>query len=727
MVNIKIMVKLLIVESPKKARTIQKFLSKDWIVKASYGHVRKLALDGENKLGFDLVGDLVHCRYIPISKQAKENLQSLKAIASSASLVVLATDRDREGEGISYHLVEALKLKNYQRITYNEVTEKALKLAIASPRKLDDNLVGAALARACLDKLVGYKISPILWQLNIGAKSTGRVQAPTLHIICSTERQIQKFIPESYWTVWCDYSSGFRVYFKGEELAESTSSVDNERDDTEAIETSTVETKRVGTQEEAKRLVTIAQSFPHQVVKIESKVQKKNPPPPFTTSSLQQAAGARLKFSPERTMQIAQSLFESGLITYHRTDSTSLSDDYIAEARKYLQEKDPSNLPSQARQFKSKKNAQDAHEAIRPSDLAKSSIQLKQELDGADFALYELIWRRAMASQCKSARIEKTSITTKSGSVYWIAKGQVLKFAGYTRYWKDFGKDTELPILTEGDNLKLQKADSEKKMTQPPARYSEAKLVQIMERLGIGRPSTYSSTVKTLKERNYVEVTKGKLVATELGLQVDSFQASNFSQLIESKFTAEMEDCLDEIASGKLDWQQYLTKWNRDYFENMVQKAEKVAVVEGGKVERQTLSAKKSAPPTLGYPVLVDGASREKSRTLCPKCSELMDKIPSKSKKLSRPHFLKCHSCEVVMFYNAASKSWVEPGAKSAPVVTELLCPVCNAFLAEKTYSKNGKTKKMLICSTNEGDKKHKDVVFFESRGKWWSPKLGEL
>ena len=205
--------KLLIVESPKKARTIQKFLSKDWIVKASYGHVRQLALDGENKLGFDFIGNKVRCRYIPINKQARANLQSLRAIASSASLVVLATDRDREGEGISFHLKEALRLKNYQRITYNEVTEKAIREAMANPRKLDDDLVGAALARVCLDKLVGYKISPILWQLNIGAKSTGRVQAPTLHIICSRERQIQKFTPEPYWTVWSDYSNGFRAYF----------------------------------------------------------------------------------------------------------------------------------------------------------------------------------------------------------------------------------------------------------------------------------------------------------------------------------------------------------------------------------------------------------------------------------------------------------------------------------------------------------------------------------
>ena len=707
---------LLIVESPKKARTIQKFLKGNWNVRASYGHIRQLARDGEDRLGFDLIGDEVRCRYVAIDSKAKKNLSELKTLAKQSSQVFLATDQDREGEGISFHLKEALGLRNYQRVTYNEVTEKAIREAIANPRQLDNNLVGAALARSCLDKLVGFKVSPILWSLNIGAKSTGRVQAPTLRIICQRERQIQSFKPQPYWTVWVDYKEGFRAYFQGEE-SKRVNNVDsndsNERDDSEAPDAKKIESVRVATEAEAQRLVSIARSHPHQVVKVESKLTYKKPPPPFTTSSLQQAAGARLKFSPSKTMEIAQHLFEIGIITYHRTDATSLSEDFITAARKYLQEKDPKNLPATAPKFKSKKNAQEAHEAIRPSDLTTSSVKLKQELDEENFALYELIWRRAMASQCNPAQINKTKITSKSGEVYWLAKGQVLRFAGYMRYWKDFGGNSELPPVQEGQSLNLENADSEKRMTQPPPRYSEAKLVQVMERQGIGRPSTYSSTVKTLKDRSYVKIIKGKLQATELGLSVDRFQSSAFPELVESKFTAEMEERLDAIAQGKQDWQKYLTSWNREYFAGAVERAKSKAGAEAQEGQGNN-----------GH------APREKSTQKCPKCGELMDKIPSKSKKLARPYFLKCQSCDVVMFYNKGQKAWVEPGQKreeTIPKISEHLCPVCNAFLAEKTYQKNGQTKKMLVCSTNKKDKKHKDVVFFQSKGNWWSPKFGEL
>ncbi len=570
---------LLIVESPKKAKTIQKFLHKDWTVRASFGHVRQLAKDGDGKLGFDIIGDRVICRYTINNSKAKQNLKQLKQLAKSASLVVLATDPDREGEAIAFHLKDELKLKNYQRVTYDEVTEKAIYKAIANPRKLDDNLVGAALARACLDKKVGYTLSPLLWRLNIGAKSTGRVQAPTLHLVCQRERKIQEFKSEPYWTVWVDYAEGFKAYFHSLESASPAVEEGNDRrrDDTEATEEQKVETTRVSTAAEAQRLIEIAQSNPHQIISRTTKTYKKNPPPPFTTSSLQQSAGAKLLFNPEKTMQIAQHLFESGIITYHRTDSTNLSDDFITAAREYLQEKDPKNLPEKPRRFKSKKNAQQAHEAVRPTDLTKSSTLLKQELDPDHFALYELIWRRVMASQCQSAQIEKTRIITQSGSVLWLARGQIVKYLGYARYWKDMGKNTDLPTVKEKNMLQLIDADEDGKMTQALPRYSEGKLVQILEENGIGRPSTYSSTIKTLKQRDYVRVSKGKLVATELGLAVDRFQSQTFPKLIESNFTAEMEDALDAIASGKLDWQQYFINWNHDYFTPALSQAHSIA------------------------------------------------------------------------------------------------------------------------------------------------------
>ncbi len=345
--------------------------------------------------------------------------------------------------------------------------------------------------------------------------------------------------------------------------------------------------------------------------------------------------------------------------------------------------------------------------------LSKPSTVLKQELDQDNFALYELIWRRAMASQCNSAQIDKTRITSKSGDIFWLARGKVLKFAGYSRYWKDFGGDSELPKINQGANLTVKQADSERKMTQPPPRYSEAKLVQVMERQGIGRPSTYSSTVKTLKERGYVKIVKGKLTATELGLEVDQFQKGAFPKLVESQFTAEMEKRLDAIALGRQDWQRYLTGWNRDYFAKAVNSAKSKAGLEA-KTGQKTKYA--------------TGETREKSRQKCSKCGQQMDKIPFISKKLSRPYFLKCTPCDVVMFYNKEQKAWLEPSQKreqSIPKITEYICPVCNSFLAEKTYQKNGQTKKMLVCSTQQH--KCKDVVYFQSKERWWSPKFGEL
>ena len=531
-------------------------------------------------------------------------------MVKTASLVVLATDPDREGEAIAFHLVEELKPRNYQRVTYGEVTEKAVKYAIANPRKLDDNLVSAAIARSCLDKKVGYTISPLLWTLNIGAKSSGRVQAPTLHLVCQRERKIQEFNPEPYWSIWVDYREGFRAYYHAIESDPQTvePSPSTERDDTEATEEPKIETTRVSTEAEAQRLLEIARSNPHQIFSKTTKTHQKNPPPPFTTSSLQQSAGAKLRFNPEKTMQIAQHLFEAGKITYHRTDAQSLSDDFITAARKYLQEKDPRNLPDKPRRFKSKKNAQEAHEAIRPTDLTKSSTLLKQELDSDHFALYELIWRRAIASQCNPARIEKTKIITHSGAASWLARGQIIQFWGYARYWKDLSQDIELPEVTEGQHLNLKQANSEEKVTQPPSRYSEAKLVQIMERVGIGRPSTYSSTIKTLKQRDYVTISKGKLIATELGLAVDVFQTQAFPKLVRSEFTSEMENSLDAIASGTLEWQQYFINWNRDYFDPALEKAHSVAATVS--VDR----VKSDLVPSFGLRDRVSSPSRTTKR-----------------------------------------------------------------------------------------------------------------
>ncbi len=702
--------KLLIVESPGKVKKIQSYLGADWLVRASVGHIRELSNEGDDHLGFELNGG-VKCHYIPRSEKSKSVIAQLKQQAKQADAVILATDPDREGETIAWHLADELKLKNPQRVTYTEITAQAVKAAIARPRPLDMNLVGAGRCRDCLDKLVGYKGSPLVWSLDIGAKSVGRVQSATLHLLCQREREILAFRPQDYWSVFVDYSDGFRAFYRGSQTA-----AEGEED--------TNESTKVLSQGEADRLVQEAQRHPHNVIQVEGKLGSKSPPAPFTTSGLQQAASSRQKFSPEYTMQLAQKLYEQGLITYMRTDSVSLSESFVTEAREWLQKNDPTNVPQKATKHRSKGDAQEAHEAIRPTDLKRSSAEIKTEIAEDEFKLYVLIWTRTLASQCASARIRKTKITTQSGTVQWEARGQVLEFPGYTKYWNDINADSELPVISQNQALTLENAGSEQKQTKPPSRYSEAKAIALMEKVGIGRPSTYAPTIKTLKDRLYVEIAKGFLVPTDVGMKVDEFLMGALPDLIESDFTAQMETQLDAIAEGKADWQKYLIGWNSSYFEPALSKA------------------KEGLPKGSGTGT---GVRRqlEKSRTKCPSCTKPMSKVPTK--KVKKGHFLKCEEgCkaldgkDLVMFWSDRGKEWQLPGARSesgaAPAtpakVTEHSCPVCSKPLAEISYQKDGQAKSMLKCSDPKSgqDKKHKDVVYFRGKeGNWWSPKFGEI
>ena len=567
--------RLLIVESPGKVKKLSKILGSEWIVRASCGHIRELSNEGEDSLGFTMDGGNVRCRYIPRSQQAKETISKLKAAAKQVQEVVLATDPDREGETIAWHLKEALALREPKRVVYTEITESAVRSAVARPRKLDANLVGAGLCRDCLDKLVGYKGSPLVWALNNGAKSVGRVQSATLHLICQREREILSFVPQDYWSVWVDYAEGFRAFYKGmiNSAPDSTQQDNQDNDDTVVKKSEKAESTRVLSEAEADRLVAEAKKHPHQIIKYEGKTTYRQPPPPFITSTLQQAAGSRLKFAPEKTMQVAQKLYEAGLITYMRTDSVMLSPEFCDSVRKWLEQKDPQNLPNKTARHRSKKTAQEAHEAIRPTNVFRPSTELRVELSPDEFSLYVLIWKRAVASQCRAAQLRKTLVIIKSGEILWQARGQVVEFLGYAKYWSNLGKDTILPSLQQGQILTLENAGHEKKKTQPPPRYSEPKLVQLMERKGIGRPSTYSPTIATLKKRGYVQLTKSNLQPTNLGLEVDDFLQKALPDLLKTEFTAQMEDALDSIASGKQPWQKYLTNWNQDYFAPALVKA----------------------------------------------------------------------------------------------------------------------------------------------------------
>ena len=716
--------RLLIVESPGKVKKLSKILGSEWIVRASCGHIRELSNEGEDSLGFTMDGNNVRCRYIPRSQQAKETISKLKAAAKQVQEVVLATAPDREGETIAWHLKEALGLREPKRVVYTEITASAVRSAVARPRRLATNLVGAGLCRDCLDKLVGYKGSPLVWALNNGAKSVGRVQSATLHLICQREREILSFIPQDYWSVWVDYAEGFRAFYKGMvNSADHTAQQDNqENDDTVVKKSEKAESTRVLSEAEAERLVTEARNHPHQIIKYEGKITSRQPPPPFITSTLQQAAGSRLKFAPEKTMQVAQKLYEAGLITYMRTDSVMLSPEFCASVRKWLEQNDPQNLPNTTARHRSKKTAQEAHEAIRPTNVFRPSVELRVELLPDEFSLYVLIWKRAVASQCRAAQLRKTLVIIKSGEILWQARGQVVEFLGYAKYWANLSKDTLLPTLEQGQILTLENAGHDKKQTQPPPRYSEPKLVQLMERKGIGRPSTYSPTIATLKKRGYVQLTKSNLQPTNLGLEVDDFLQKALPDLLKTEFTAQMEDALDSIASGKQPWQKYLTNWNQDYFAPALVKAKTLPVAgSNGKKNYQNTEHK-----------------YDKSRTRCPECNNHLAKI--KSSKVKKKYFLKCVSgCEnVVLFWSDYDKKWQAPRskddknpvAKKPPAkITEYPCPVCKKPLEEYAYTKEGQKKSMLRCSDSKArtDKKHREAVYFNTAKGWWSPKFGNL
>ncbi len=714
--------KLFLIEAPGKLKKLRQILGSEYIVKASGGHIRELAKDGEDNLGFDLNSDSISCRFIPRNPQAKKTITELKELARQVDTVILATDEDREGEIIAWHLKEVLKLRNPQRVTYREITPSAVQTAIRNPRQLDSNLVNAALARSVLDKLVGFRGSPLVWKLENGAKSIGRVQSAALHILCQREREIQQFKPQDYWLVSVTHAEGFKAYYLGESApTQSSREESDERDDAGEADEQKIEATKVLSEAEADRLVGIARQFPHQVVKIEGKTVSKSPPAPFTTSSLQQAAGSRLKWSPDQTMQVAQRLYEAGHITYMRTDSIHLDPQFCATVRQWLEEKDPHNVPTKVTSHRQSKTAQEAHEAIRPTDIRKPSSELKQEIAADEFELYLLIWLRTVASQCKPAQIIKSRIITQSGGVFWQARGQVVAFAGYGKYWKDLAADSVLPQVSPKQPLHLKEAGHEKKQTQPPPRYTEAKLVQVMERKGIGRPSTFAPTVKTLKERGYAEVNKRQLQATILGLEVDAFLEKTLPELLEADFTAQMEDKLDAIASGQENWERYIIGWNENYFAPALEKALKVVA------QKPHTSGNRQNSNTISH-------QAKESKMVCPQCSYKMVEIPSKSKKLHKDYFLKCPGCQAVMFYNKWHKTWELPGEnpqETAPSLklTKHPCPVCGEKLAEREYEKDGQKKRMLVCSSPQArtDKKHQGVVYFESRDVFWSKKHGEI
>jgi DNA topoisomerase-1 len=715
------MKKLLLVESPSKCKTIQAILGSEWQVEASFGHFTELSKDGDDRLGFTMHPDTnkIECRYQLTEGKGKQVVTKLRAAVKNASEVVLATDGDREGEGIAWHLQQQLKLRNPKRAVYNQITPAAVKAAIANAHQLDLNLISAQRARQCLDRLIGFKVSPLVRQTS-GGSSAGRVQSVALHIVCQREREINNFVPKEYWSVWTEYSEGFRAYYAGmNEIEPVVEDAEVADDAAESLREESVESKQVLSETGAREIVEIARQNPHSVKESKGVTVQKSPPPPFITSSLQQVASVRLGLSPEETMKVAQELFEGvdlpqgrkGLITYHRTDSTSLAPEFCAEVKEWLLKQDPDNVPKKTTHHREKANAQSAHEAIRPTYLSITPESVKGHLSASQHQLYELIWLRAVASQCANAVIQKSCVTIQAGSTLWQTKGSILAFAGYTRYWNDLSKDKHLPELTEGQSLFFSDIGFTQKQTQPPSRYSEAKLVQLLERQGVGRPSTFAAIVKTIKERAYV-VLKGKVLEpSALGLSTDEVLHAAFPDLLRADFTAGMETTLDEISVGKLEWQSYLIDWHQSYFQPMLTLAYK--------------NIGSTLPPSDRQNAISDVA--------CPTCDRPLSKIISK--KVSAGHFLKCeHGCEnLVMFWSDRRERWElpQPKTENPPAdLTDFPCPVCSKPLVKIPYRKDGIDKVMLKCSDSKASqrKDHADVVYFwTSQGSYWSKKFGQL
>src|SRR5579871_789457 len=558
---------LIIVESPAKTKTLKNFLGADYQVAASMGHVRDLP---EKQLGVDVEHDF-QPTYETIPDR-KEVLRKLASAAKDVSTVYLASDPDREGEAIAWHLTQALKLPNPQRIEFNEITRQAVQQALQHPRRIDMHRVDAQQARRVLDRLVGYKLSPVLWRKIQKGLSAGRVQSVAVRLICEREREIQAFVPEEYWSLTATLTP--RPPEKRFPFPAKLFSRAGQR----------LEPK---TQADIEQILQDLEGAGYKVADVKKREQRRNPAPPFITSTLQQEASRKLGFGNRKTMSVAQDLYEGielgelghvGLITYMRTDSVRVATEAQAEARRFVAEKyGPAYVPEAPRQYKTKGSAQDAHEAIRPTSVFRDPDSVAPYLSAEQQRLYRLIWQRFVASQMNPAIMDVTTADiaatgpANTGAPYvFRATGSVVKFDGFMRVYTE-GKDTEeladdeqppLPPLAREQNLELLKLEPRQHFTEPPPRYTEATIVKALEEQGIGRPSTYASIIQTIRDREYVTLEEKRFRPTDLGFKVTDQLVKHFPSVMDVKFTADMETKLDDVEEGKVDWVHLL----RDFY-----------------------------------------------------------------------------------------------------------------------------------------------------------------
>lgn len=669
---------LVIVESPAKAKTIGKYLGPGYEVKASMGHVRDLP---KSKLGVDVEHGF-HVDYQPI-KGKEEVISDLKKAAKKSEKVFLATDPDREGEAISWHLKEMLGIpddKTY-RVTFNEITKKVVNDSIANPRAIDMDLVNAQQARRVLDRIVGYQISPLLWKKIRRGLSAGRVQSVATRLVCEREEEIKAFVPQEYWSIEADLAriapnlGQFKAAFHGREKKMELHS----KDEVDAV------------------MAAVGQA-PFAVTGVKRQDKLRNPAPPFITSTLQQEASRKLNMTPRRTMSIAQQLYEGvdiagegtvGLITYMRTDSLRLSDEATAAARDFILSRYGANYyPGKPRVYKTKSGAQDAHEAIRPSNVNLTPEDVKKDLTAEQYKLYKLIWSRFLACQMASAVYDSVSIEVTSAGYTFRATHSSLKFSGYTAVYVE-GKDEEeetfqspLPDLKEGETVELKGLKPDQHFTQPPGRYTEATLIKALEEKGIGRPSTYAPTISTILDREYVVKEGRALRPTPLGGVVTGLMKDKFTDIVDTAFTANMEEQLDEVETGKVDWKSLLTQFYGG-FEKELKQAE--ADLDGERIK----------------------VPDEVSDVICPKCGR---NLVYKSGRFGR--FLAC-------------PGWPECD-HTQPIVVEMpgKCPKCGGKILKKT-SKRGFAYYGCENNTNKDEARKCDFMTWDVPVKETCPSCG--
>ena len=638
--------KLVIVESPAKAHAIEKFLGRNYKVEASQGHVRDLP---KSRIGIS-PDDSFRMDYITIHGKG-DLLAKLRKEAKGAKDIYLATDPDREGEAISWHLAQALKLDptEVKRVEFHEITKKAVTEAVKNPRRIDMDLVDAQQARRALDRLVGYKISPLLWAKVRKGLSAGRVQSVATRMIVDREEEIEAFVPEEYWDIY----AGITVACEGGKalpLRAKLSQIDGKR-------------AAVATAEEAKAAQELIKNAKLTIQSIKTKERFKHPAAPFTTSTLQQEASRKLNFTIAKTMQVVQGLYEGvdlgkegaqGLVSYIRTDSVRVSDEALAAARAAIGDQYGENfLPAEANVYKGRSSAQDAHEAIRPTDAARTPDSIKQYLSNDQYKLYKLIYSRFIASQMADARFDTVTLEIGDSTVLLRYYGEHKVFAGFTAVYEEGSDeidekiDSKLPRCEEGSPAALKEISPEQHFTQPPSRYTEASLVKELEELGIGRPSTYAPTVSTIIARGYVSREKKRLYPTELGRMVTGLMIDYFDSIVDTAFTAQMENELDSVEAGDKQWRDVLKEFYPD-FEKKLERAE-------NDIEK----------------IVIED---EKSDVICDKCGATMVyKNGRFGRFLACPSFPECRNTQPILTYI---------GVK---------CPDCGGEILEKTSKKNRK------------------------------------